>query len=130
MCRDHAAVVEADLQQTYGVDYRDRWRTDLSGRPLLSLRRLWVLVSQLPGTSRIAQLEKPWFSVEAHLLDDLRMTLVAANTDPKKSGPPEPHPMRPQPSRHPKGDPEFEKKLAAARRYNRDRKRRIARGEL
>lgn len=37
--------MEADLQRYYQVDYRDRWRGDLT------LRRLHVLVTNLPAES-------------------------------------------------------------------------------
>lgn len=95
---------------------------------MLSTRRLWVLISQLPPTSRIAQLDGPYWTIEAHLLDDTRMLLENVNT--KKEHEPKVHPSRPQPSRHPQNEPEFEKQLAKARRYARDRRRRIAAGEL
>ena len=40
--------MEADLQRYYRIDYRDRWRADLT------LRRLMVLISNLPPESSTA----------------------------------------------------------------------------
>lgn len=40
--------MEADLQRYYRIDYRDRWRGDLT------LRRLMVLISHLPPESSTA----------------------------------------------------------------------------
>ncbi len=40
--------MEADLLQYYRVDLADHWRGQLT------LRRLWVLISQLPPESRVA----------------------------------------------------------------------------
>lgn len=45
--------MEADLLRFYGVDYRDRWRRDEHGRPLLTLRRISVLVDNLPPESSL-----------------------------------------------------------------------------
>lgn len=41
--------MEADFQSEYGLDLSDLWR----GR--LTLRRVWVLISQLPAGSRFAR---------------------------------------------------------------------------
>lgn len=48
LLREHEAAVEADLQRYYQIDYRDRWRADLT------LRRLHVLVTHLPPESSTA----------------------------------------------------------------------------
>lgn len=40
--------MEADLQRYYQIDYRDRWRGDLT------LRRLMVLITHLPAESSTA----------------------------------------------------------------------------
>src|SRR5690606_27068527 len=76
LLRDHGAAVEADLQRFYGIDDRDRWRPDEHGRPRLTLRRLWVLISHLPPESTLAHIERaghPEWTLEAHLLDTIRM---------------------------------------------------------
>lgn len=88
------ADVEADLQAHYGIDYRDRFRTDpATGRPLLTLRRLCSLVTRIPvHESRVAQAElgyMPW-SREAQMIDELRRTQLA--THGVKN--PKPHPDR------------------------------------
>jgi hypothetical protein len=46
--------VEADLTRYYQVDIRDRWRYDEHDRPLLTLRRLSVLIRHLPDDSATA----------------------------------------------------------------------------
>lgn len=51
LLREHPDAVEADLARYYQLDWRDRWRTDGAGRPLLGLRRLAVLVRHLPSDS-------------------------------------------------------------------------------
>ena len=86
--------VEADLQAHYGIDYRDRFRVDpVTGRPILTLRRLCSLVSRIPAhQSRVAQAElgfMPW-SREAQMLDEVRRTQLA--THGVKN--PKPHPDR------------------------------------
>jgi hypothetical protein len=86
--------VEADLQEHYGIDYRDRFRIDPdTGRPVLTLRRLCVLVTSIaPNRSRVAAASlgyEPW-SREASMLDELRRTQLA--THGVKN--PKPHPDR------------------------------------
>jgi hypothetical protein len=78
--------VEADLQRFYGIDYRDRWRGGLT------LRRLLVLIRHLPEESAltVALADGMRWSLEAHLLDDLRMWLTGSKKQPAK-----PHPARP-----------------------------------
>lgn len=49
LLREYWPELEADFQSEYGLDLSDVWR----GR--LSLRRAWVLVSQLPPGSRFAR---------------------------------------------------------------------------
>lgn len=127
LLREHADVVEADLQRFYQVDYRDRWRKDEHGRPLLTVRRLYVLLLHLPSTSALADLQrngKPDWSLEAHLLDDIRMTLQ--HTDKKR--PPQPHPARPRGRATPRKDtPQRRAKIADARRRAQARRDRFAR---
>lgn len=62
--------MEADLQRFYGIDYRDRWRD--GGR--LTLRRLYVLLANLPPESALAALErdgKPDIRLEHVMLGDI-----------------------------------------------------------
>lgn len=93
---------------------------------MLTFRRLGVLVRHLPHESAVAQHGrklKPYWTVEAHLIDELRMTLVHSKKNPAK-----PHPDRPTGTV--RVDPERAKKLAAGRRRARIRKERIASGEI
>lgn len=109
--------MEADLRRFYSVDYRDRWRGGLT------LRQLSNLVQHLPPESATAALAReglPYWSIEAHLLDDLRMVEVGTKKNPAK-----PHPLRPKPRR--RNDPT---KVAAHRRRTKARRDRIKRGEL
>lgn len=66
--------MEADLARWYHIDYRDRWRYDESGRPLLPLRRLKVLVEHLPSESAVAAVSgtKGWGTTELLLSDLLK----------------------------------------------------------
>jgi hypothetical protein len=108
--------VEADLQRYYRIDYRDRWRGDLT------LRRLWVLIKHLPpdaATSTAARDGDAHWAIEAHLLDDIRMALTTTEKAPAK-----PHPARPRGK--PKAqDPARLRKLADARRRARERRLRL-----
>ncbi len=95
----------------------------MPGPRRLTLRRLYVLVSQLPGESRLAQTEQFHWSLEAQLLDDVRMALTGS-----KEHPPKPHPQRPGAKRELKQhDP---RRMADARRRSRERERQIAEGEI
>lgn len=119
--------MEADLARFYGVDYRDRWRRDQRGRRVLTLRRLRVLIRHLPEESALALAErdgKPHWSVEAHLIDDLRMSLTGTKAHPAQR-----HPARPKPLPKPT-TPERHRRIAAARRRAADRRRRIESGDL
>lgn len=120
--------MEADLARFYSIDYRDRWRRSPSGRPELTLRRLAVLVRHLPPESSVAFIardkEMHW-SVEAQLLDDLRMVWTGTKDKPAK-----PHPKRPTPGRARRKDPARARKLADAKRRARERRRAIAAGEI
>lgn len=108
--------MEADLQRFYGIDYRDRWRGSLP------LRRIWVLIKHLPRESAIADLQRDGqldWSIEAHLLDDIRITLA--------DGKSKPHPQRPKPSPKKRDEsPERRRKFADARRRARARRTRLA----
>lgn len=64
--------MEADLQRFYGIDYRDRWRTGENGRPLLTLRRLEVLLEHLPAESALVAAvlpDAPWSRTERLMAD-------------------------------------------------------------
>lgn len=111
--------MEADLQRFHGVDYLDRWR----GR--LSLRKIGALVLYLPPDSACKEILrelKPHWSVEAHLLDELRMALVGS-----KKNPPKPHPQRPRPG-PPRISPERRRKIAATRERARLRRAKFSQG--
>ena len=95
----------------------------MHGPRRLTLRRLYVLVSQLPAESRLAQDGSMHWSLEAQLLDDVRMALTGS-----KQHPPQPHPQRPKaPSERKPHDPRV---VADARRRSRERERQIAAGEI
>lgn len=115
--------MEADLQRFYQVDYRDRWRGDLT------LRRLLVLVTHLPPESATAGLMrdgKPMWTGEMHLLDDLRMAMTTSTKHKSK-----PHPQRPKATaKRRKDSPERRRKLTAARKRAADRREKIASGEI
>lgn len=85
-----------------------------------------VLVRQLPPESRLAQeLVGTHWSVEAHLLDTLRMVWTHSEKQPAK-----PHPDRPTVEKRRQESPEFKQALEAARRRARVRKQKIERGEI
>lgn len=123
MLREHPDTVEADLQRFYTVDIRDRHIRNDAGVVWLPLRRLWVLISSLPAHAATAaelRTQSVW-SIEAHLLDDLRMVWTGSKDKPAK-----PHPDRPRPKPM-TSDP---KKLAAARRRRDARRKAIESGEI
>jgi hypothetical protein len=109
--------VEADLARWYNIDYRDRWRGDLT------LRRLLVLIRYLPDESALSTLMRkaPAWSVEAHLLDELRIAIQG------RKG--KPHPARPRGQRR-RLTPERLKKIAESRRRAAARRRAIESGEI
>lgn len=111
--------MEADLQRYYGTDLRDRWIRNDADRPVLPLRRLWVLISHIPADAATADAlrKQPAWSIEAHLLDDLRMVLTSSEKKPAK-----PHPDRPKP---PAATPDPHK-VADARRRRAARHRKFA----
>ncbi len=117
--------MEADLQQYYGIDYCDRWRYDENGRRRLTLRKMFVLISQLPPDSRLARAstDAMFWSLEAQLIDDVRMALTGS-----KEHPPQPHPQRPTGKKR-RHQPRQEV-IADARRRSRERERQIAAGEI
>ena len=84
--------MEADLQRYYGIDYRDRWRFDADSRRVLTLRRVGVLVRNLPRGSAVVQAETEGRSWS--LTDTLLADLFHATTG-------QPHPLRPQPPEPP-----------------------------
>jgi hypothetical protein len=123
LLRQHAGAVEADLQRFYGIDYRDRWRRDGDGRRRLTLRRLFVLVRHLPESDSAVAAElrkhRPYWSLEAHLLDNVRMSLTGSDKKPAKPWPGRFDTGRP---RSGWGDPKRVKKLTDARRRARQRR--------
>jgi hypothetical protein len=122
--RHHADAVEADLARYYGIDIRDRFGGTLT------LRRLAVLLRYLPHDAALYRLDPDlqfvsWTRTD-HLLDDIRRQLAAfaGDKDPKPSA-----------GRFPglgsmPVSPERQKRLQAARRRARERRRRVAAGEI
>ena len=108
-----------------GVELADHYRRD-DGRRRLSLRRLLVLVRHLPPESRLAQeLVGTHWSVEAHLLDTLRMVWTHSDRNPAQ-----PHPDRPTAEKRRQASPEWQAKVADARTRARARRQKIESGEL
>lgn len=94
----------------------------------LSWRERAALIRHLPPTSAVASIGRdgPHWTLEAHLLDDLRQWVMAlCGVEAKRI---KPHPQRPQSARS--NDPAREAKLADARRRAAERKRKIAAGEI
>jgi hypothetical protein len=120
--------VEADLARFYRIDYRDRWRPDEHGRPLLTLRRLLVLVQHLPPdaacVARLNDGKVPWSRTD-QLLDEVRRRLDRLRGVKR----PKPDPNRPMPTARPP-TPTRARRLAAARRRARERRRQIKKGEI
>lgn len=86
LLRTAPGPVEADLHDYYQVDLVDLYRRGLS------LRKVGVLVRHLPPESRTVRHladGQPWWSLEAILLDDLRMAMTGSKKKPAK-----PHPLR------------------------------------
>lgn len=116
--------MEADLARYYHVDLLDRWRTDLEGRPLLTLRQIAVRVRHLPPDSAVAVAlnggEAGWTR------DQVLLTDIWSTWNGKE------HPALALARRSRGRIPTAERlrRLVAARRRARDRRRRIARGEI
>lgn len=92
------------------------------------MRRIYTLVRHLPGDSATATASRDgaaWWSVEAHLLDDLR---IALTFDGKQV--PKDHPSRPRQPRDTQRNPERSRRLAEARRRARERQAAIEAGEI
>lgn len=105
--------MEAALQRVYGIDLRDLYRPG-SG---LTYRRVYVLLTNLP----------PAWTIEAHLLDEVRRVLLAS----EKNRNPKPWPGRFQkaPKRlPPERAAERRRKLQDARRRARLRRKLIESG--
>lgn len=124
--------MEADLLRFYGIDYKDRWHPDRSRR--LTLRRLAVLILRHPPMEgwvarKLSDGRSAW-GLTNHQLDDLRLTLEALMTDPKKHKP-KPDPNRPggkaDKRKRKRNSPERQRKLADAQA--RSRARRAAKAE-
>ena len=120
--------MEADLQAVYGVDYRDRWRRDPSGRVRLTLRRLSVLVKHLPAESAVGRTlhpDPPW----------TRTHILLAHVWQASAGSKKPHPMLEAAQRGSRKarravDPDRRRRLAAGRRRARERRRLIDDGVI
>lgn len=97
--------MEATLQRVYNVDLRDLWRPGKA----LTLRRVFVLVDQLP----------PEWDLHAHILDEVRRTIVASTPGVKET--PVPWPGR---FRRKAPDRDRQRKLADARRRARQHRAR------
>lgn len=105
------------MQAVYHVRNRD-----------LTWRERAAFLRHLPDESAVRAVVRngPYWTVEAHVLDDVRMELMLLRgVDPKQV---KPHPQRPFAA--PKPDPEREKKRAAARARAKERRRAIAAGEI
>ncbi|RVW06223.1 hypothetical protein [Rhodococcus spongiicola] len=94
---EKADLVEADLDRYYQRDIRDLWRCDDEGRPLLTLRQVWVRIRHLPSDSALAIADNggtvPW-SITDHLLADTWLVIAQANSAKGKA--PRDHPRREQ----------------------------------
>lgn len=115
--------MEADLSRYYGIDYRDRWRQDEIGRPRLTLRMIAVRVRHLPPDSAVvvAINGEPGWTRDQVLTADVWSALAgkehAALAAARKS---QGRTMT----------AEFLNALGAARRRLRERKQKIASGEI
>lgn len=105
--------MEADLSEYHQVDYLDRWRGGLT------LRRIWVLLRWLPEQSRVAGIirDGPLWTIEAHLLDDLRVALTSTKKKRAQS-----HPSRPAPRSQ--ADPQMVERRRRATEAFAERRRR------
>lgn len=94
----------------------------------LSWRERAPLLCHLPDSSAVAAVlrDGPRWSLEAHLLDDVRMLLLYLLGVKAKDV--KPHPQRPNAKRP--LDPKRQKKVADARKRARERRRRIEAGEI
>ena len=77
------------------------------------------------ATASVARDGKPHWSLEAHLLDNLRMVQTGTKDKPAK-----PHPSRPTGQKRPAITPERRRKIADARRRAQERRRAIEAGEI
>lgn len=121
LLKRHEPAVEASLQAVYGIDYRDRWRNPKD----LTLRRLHALVTNLPPESALARelSSNPEWTLEAHLLDTIRMALTSTEKKPAK----------PWPGRFKPNKPDADQRSAALRAAEKrrlERERKIAAGEI
>lgn len=119
--------MEADLQAVYGIDYRDRWRRDPdTGRARLTYRRLAVLVHHLPDTSAtvLALDSQPRWRLEHILLAHIWQAAAQSK---------KPHPMLAAAERGRRRagpSPDRQKRLRAATRRARERRRLIETGVI
>ncbi len=115
--------MEADLSRYYGIDYRDRWRLDEHGHPRLTLRMILVRLRHLPGDSATAiatKGEPEWTRLEV-LITDLWSAWAGKE-----------HPAIAKARRSSRRFQPAERLRAFgdARRRRRERKRKIAAGEI
>jgi hypothetical protein len=110
--------VESDLQRYYRIDYRDRWRFDQNSHRLLTLRRIGVLLGQLPPDCAVARAEGSSGRTNVEIL---LMDLYGATTGVQ-------HPLYPKTAKA--FDPEREKRMRAAKVRARERQRAIDAGEI
>ncbi|WP_280224926.1 hypothetical protein [Nocardia farcinica] len=93
--------MERDLSRFHHLRYSDRWRYDEAGRPRLTLREIWVRITDPPGDSALAahfNHGTPRWGTSEHLLASIWEALVG-----------KPFPARPKP-------PANQAKTAARRR--------------
>lgn len=129
LLREHGEAVEADLARYYHRDYRDRWRRDAHGHPLLTLRQVMLYVEHLPLEARTVHLlwggRTPW-SRQEQLLDEVRRRLEQLGGVKR----PKADPGRKLPATERQESPERQRTLAHARARARERRRRVEAGEI
>lgn len=121
--REQEELVEADLSQYHGLDYRDRWRYDEvvtpSGRRVhlrkLTTRMIYARIRHLPPTSALAIFYNggkwPW-SLTDHLIADLWHEQEVARIGKKAKD----HPARPRVSAASKAGPDRDRRMRDAKR--------------
>lgn len=119
LLRHHPDAVEADLQiRCNGIDYRDRWRFDADGNRKLTIRRIGVLLRNLPPDSatHIALGGSGW-TLDNYLVASLWTAITGA-----------PHPALPKVEKV--EDPIRLKRIEQSRARMEERKLKLASGEI